>query len=1041
MLPESPARTREDRRRKDKADREKAQRLAAEVAEQEQEAHCKTTCERILQLLEEEDVPFIELLRHVSDPSYYQGKQRYWGLFRHTEGVKDILNMWVSSGNSATGRDVVQEWAVEHISSLLAREGVAASKDGFLRTEKRPVDETFALDFELGRLSEKLEEQCPITMQILSALSTSSRQRRRNTFSWRRRRQNYITTCALICLSARSQKNNYSRCIFGLYAYTAGAKRQVIELLSHIGVCCSYSALVGNLGDDTLADLEDEDAATESALPVSGAGMENLDADSSDSEDEEDVPPTAPPSPTSTHRPHPVQPPSSPTNSIPPVVSPPNSHLRNVPSQADVNSHSSDSLWDALDHVLAHERAASGPGSEADQELSAVIEDLRRESQEEPARNNDSGGGTAQSMTKKKKRVEGILKRLSDACRRAARANASSRLLAFVYDNINMVFRIAEQILGHKDSQENGTCATAFELYGATEEAMQTSDLISSFMDAPPLALDVILFSTQESQDFRELLQLTVLRIIVTHGGDTFARFRAQVDAFGPLLDTRIPLHRTNIYPLPSMKIDESTIVGNADVTKAVLSELGKDMSSPDFGKIVQVIAGDQLSIARLRSLTRNRSGHDSFPHSFLWALVMPGIFHYKMAATHGIMELFYGRTTSHRNPGSLAFHNTVLDHLIFVSLYARILVCLEIVTGSPDLDEYGQTVTWDQLKHDASETSRTAELRAQADKAASSAIDEDNEPGPRRLSQGDMVFENAILFMRDALVLRALTDAVKMGVSGRLVLLLKALGLIYRGSGRTKYAQEVLFLVHNLTHVWPEELRNIMLNNWLVNPTGRESSWVEVDLLQEHMNYWIKRTARTRRGSGWRWSRRASTSCAVSPPSSTTHWARNKARSTQALVLTESITVLMQSLRQHRMYVLDPGREIDDDKAMVPDSYTMGLELLEGPLDEFNRSIARLQARCQSTPLVGARYPGTSPSLTQAAQTNEEDGEVEGRGNSTNAREDVDASAKDSVDDASDDKGDDARDEHEPQAMFSLDTAGDVALDPDLLEDFEFGV
>jgi hypothetical protein len=35
--------------------------------------------------------------------------------------------------------------------------------------------------------------------------------------------------------------------------------------------------------------------------------------------------------------------------------------------------------------------------------------------------------------------------------------------------------------------------------------------------------------------------------------------------------------------------------------------------------------------------------------------------------------------------------------------------------------------------------------------------------------------------------------------------------------------------------------LRKIVLNNWLVNPTGNPFSWVEVDLMQEHMNYWIK--------------------------------------------------------------------------------------------------------------------------------------------------------------------------------------------------------
>lgn len=123
------------------------------------------------------------------------------------------------------------------------------------------------------------------------------------------------------------------------------------------------------------------------------------------------------------------------------------------------------------------------------------------------------------------------------------------------------------------------------------------------------------------------------------------------------------------------------------------------------------------------------------------------------------------------------------------------------------------------------------------------------------------MVFENAILFLRDALILRALNDTIKSGNSGRVVLVLKVLALYYRGCGRTKYAQEVLFLVHNLIHVWPAPLRyvvhlmlqanidrsnsRIILNNWLVNPTGKSNAWVEVDLLQEHLNFWIKVSAK----------------------------------------------------------------------------------------------------------------------------------------------------------------------------------------------------
>lgn len=104
---------------------------------------------------------------------------------------------------------------------------------------------------------------------------------------------------------------------------------------------------------------------------------------------------------------------------------------------------------------------------------------------------------------------------------------------------------------------------------------------------------------------------------------------------------------------------------------------------------------------------------------------------------------------------------------------------------------------------------------------------------------------------------MREFTDAIKGGYSGRIIRTLKVLALMYRGSGRTKYAHELLHLIHNLTHVWPKPLRyvfagsmslynshlrrDIIIKNWLVNPSGKPNSWVPVDLLQEHMNFWVK--------------------------------------------------------------------------------------------------------------------------------------------------------------------------------------------------------
>ena len=41
--------------------------------------------------------------------------------------------------------------------------------------------------------------------------------------------------------------------------------------------------------------------------------------------------------------------------------------------------------------------------------------------------------------------------------------------------------------------------------------------------------------------------------------------------------------------------------------------------------------------------------------------------------------------------------------------------------------------------------------------------------------------------------------------------------------------------------HVYTKDQREAILNNWLVNPSGKSGKWHELDLLQEHLNFWIK--------------------------------------------------------------------------------------------------------------------------------------------------------------------------------------------------------
>ncbi|KAH9939563.1 hypothetical protein B0H21DRAFT_780573 [Amylocystis lapponica] len=398
----------------------------------------------------------------------------------------------------------------------------------------------------------------------------------------------------------------------------------------------------------------------------------------------------------------------------------------------------------------------------------------------------DSAGGSMSEEAKKQEdaitlplpeRGAGLLKRLSNACLRTIRTIAQDRPLGAVYDNINM-------IVGRKDSQENGTCATI------------------------------------ENAALRKNLHHTILRCIVLFGGEPFARFREDVFRSTPSTSLKIPLHKTDIYPLPAMNIDESSTTGNAEVMETMFRELGFDMNTPTFGDSVHLVFGDQLSIAR----------HDSPSQSFASTAFGPGWFHHQMAATHGLIETHWGDASAGgRNPGSLAFFNSVLDRKPIVLsslppyrtlLYASIFDSLELISECETLQDYAEKVTFAQLEQHAMDildqfanpaVAHRLRRSRQAEVLKSQQTGDDGIPAGS-VTQGDMVFENAALFMRDALILRDFTDAIKAGDSGRIITIVKVLALSYRGSGRTKYAHELLFLVHNLTHVWPKPLRYVSL-------------------------------------------------------------------------------------------------------------------------------------------------------------------------------------------------------------------------------------
>ncbi|KAK1227067.1 hypothetical protein PQX77_009900 [Marasmius sp. AFHP31] len=855
----SPATKRRLRREKSQTKRAAtlAQKKAARAQEAaiaaEEAAKRKHRCfHEILEKLNKDGFTFGELLMYFLDPST-AGNIR-WHQFLAAPGrLEQILDWFTSGGYPISVRESAQEWAIQTTCEIVGREATVVTNSGLLKTHKRHIDEGFIMSYNLRDYYDKLKNAG--ARNILRVYEAVTYSQRHPTFSNQRKlRGRVIVTSAVVaCLGERNHFNNLPQRMMSMYLYSNGAQRQLITVLSRLGVCESYPTLTRN----------------ETVKPRRvGEGR-----------------------------------------------------------------------------VVAVKARKPSPN---------VVDGKRL----------------------------GVLRNLSVSMREQARNLAQTGLMEEIFDNINFQSYVAEQKVGSHTTQENGTCQTIVNLWEAELDDLKTSKLIEAFLNAPLLSLSSILHNHDEQLLFRHCLIHDLVQVTIEFSGQEKLRsFRVLADQKQPHSEHKIKVHKTMVYPLPALNIDESTIKGNAEVDEARVKELKLD-NIPQFWERARLVAGDQLSLARLRALQNIRAGQEGGYEALLSHILIPGIFHIKMADMTGVVPTHFGRIG---NPSCIAHDNAVLNRLpitvtslpsyricrdiVFTSYYARVLHCFLLVSKKPTLKAYADSIeSFKQLQDDAAKvydqfanTNTVIKLRSEREL--------------RGRGYGDVVFENAVLFLRDALYSHELTRAVKAGDSGRIVLVLKIWALSFRGSGRTKYAYEMLHLIHNLTHVWPKEVVKIVLNNWLVNTTGRANRFLEVDLLQEHLNYWIKVFFKAHGSNmSWDWIEMIAPCVNIlrhlANVMNETLGARQGSRHS-SVDLQNDIGVLMKSLQENQVYEVQDGRTVDDDESQVfKDNVTAGLEALttgnDNPLTEYNRNFHRLQKRRQMPPVETSGPTESAPLVQQ---------------------------------------------------------------------------
>ncbi|KAF9307521.1 hypothetical protein BG003_000653 [Podila horticola] len=112
----------------------------------------------------------------------------------------------------------------------------------------------------------------------------------------------------------------------------------------------------------------------------------------------------------------------------------------------------------------------------------------------------------------------------------------------------------------------------------------------------------------------------------------------------------------------------------------------------------------------------------------------------------------------------------------------------------------------------------------------------------------------NAALFLRDMVIYKELSAAIKMGDVGRIEKVLRVITIMFQAGGTRNYANQLLHVAYGIRRGWGSQFKKAIVRSWLINPKGVEDGWIPADLYQEHNNL-LTKTVHFAKGSNMSWS------------------------------------------------------------------------------------------------------------------------------------------------------------------------------------------
>ncbi|KAF9314205.1 hypothetical protein BGZ91_006062 [Linnemannia elongata] len=418
--------------------------------------------------------------------------------------------------------------------------------------------------------------------------------------------------------------------------------------------------------------------------------------------------------------------------------------------------------------------------------------------------------------------INRLLKDLTEKALERIKEAAGRDEWFFVYDNINFAKRKYDQRVGNADDFESGTTATMIIGERLTHyPAHQIRDSYSRLSSAD--------FMMDEADDAHAL--------------------RKNLEGYDLCFPPNIDIHqltptKTATFPLPTMKIDESSLEGNKAVVETIIEEvLGLEEGWFASGKMV-VIAGDLSTVKKLRGLKDLRSDEHSLYHRLDWALPVAQLFH---------MQMLLARTIVHNYRGSADVQGS-LEQLATMLQRKRVFSDNPEFHAMDELLRHVFTATVLRLWEVSMEDKEMCNLRKYSNDIEFNNLINDKvmEVIDRDINTSnieDIPSRNATLFLRDMMLYMELSSAIKIGDIGRIEKALKWLTIVFHAGSTPHYAYELMHFRCCVTHVWDEQTKIAILSSMLVNKSGERNGWKPTDLYQEHHNRSIKHVHYSRQG------------------------------------------------------------------------------------------------------------------------------------------------------------------------------------------------